>query len=398
MTVAAKRIGMPDFRILSLDGGGTWALIQVKALMAIYGPNKTGHQVLQDFDLVAANSGGSIVAGALACDFRLADILGYFKDAAWRDQIFVGLPWYQKLNPLRLGVPMPRYDARAKLDGLRCVFGKVGDLSIDQLAGQWGGKPHLLITAFDYERERAVFFRTNSQSPVRSFAQPIPATLAQAVHASTNAPIKYFDAPAAFSDHLFWDGAMSAVNNPVLIAVTEAVAFTDKSSIRARSIGTGSVFRPIDGGEPPLVQPRVDPGYLSDITKAAGCILDDPPDAASFIAYAFIDGRFPAQNEIPLKSDKLLRLNPLVQPVRGLSNHWVVPGADLPNPPLSIQDFERLIALEIDARAPDDILLIERFCDAWLNDVVPNQPVRANSSTLECEIGHRFFSDAKAVW
>ena len=45
-----------SFRILSLDGGGTWALIQVKALMALYPAGTRGHTVLADFDLVGANS------------------------------------------------------------------------------------------------------------------------------------------------------------------------------------------------------------------------------------------------------------------------------------------------------------------------------------------------------
>ena len=51
------------YRILSLDGGGSWALIQVRALIDMYGGGTTGHQVLQDFDMVAANSGGSVVLG-----------------------------------------------------------------------------------------------------------------------------------------------------------------------------------------------------------------------------------------------------------------------------------------------------------------------------------------------
>ena len=52
-------------RILSLDGGGTWALIQARALEKIYGESTRGHEVLRKFDYVVANSGGSIVAGAL---------------------------------------------------------------------------------------------------------------------------------------------------------------------------------------------------------------------------------------------------------------------------------------------------------------------------------------------
>ena len=49
------------FRVLSLDGGGSWALIEVRTLITLFGENATGHQVLRNFDLVAANSGGSLV-------------------------------------------------------------------------------------------------------------------------------------------------------------------------------------------------------------------------------------------------------------------------------------------------------------------------------------------------
>jgi uncharacterized protein len=37
-----------SYRILSLDGGGTWALIQVNALIALYTENTPGQTVLQD--------------------------------------------------------------------------------------------------------------------------------------------------------------------------------------------------------------------------------------------------------------------------------------------------------------------------------------------------------------
>ena len=56
------------YRILSLDGGGSWALIEVKALMQLFDPDMPGRQVLSRFDLVAANSGGSIVLACLIED------------------------------------------------------------------------------------------------------------------------------------------------------------------------------------------------------------------------------------------------------------------------------------------------------------------------------------------
>jgi len=84
------------FRILSLDGGGCWALIQAKALLDIYG-DVSGRVLLTNFDLVAANSGGSIVAAALAADFKPSDIVARFMDEGWRRRIFVDLHWYQKI-------------------------------------------------------------------------------------------------------------------------------------------------------------------------------------------------------------------------------------------------------------------------------------------------------------
>src|ERR1700687_3675172 len=79
---------MMTYRILSLDGGGAWALIEVRALIALYSESTTGHEVLADFDLIAANSGGSLVLGGLVEDLRLGDLLGYFEDEGKRKSIF----------------------------------------------------------------------------------------------------------------------------------------------------------------------------------------------------------------------------------------------------------------------------------------------------------------------
>jgi patatin-like phospholipase/acyl hydrolase len=76
------------YRILSLDGGGSWALIQVRALIALYSETKRGNEVLADFDPVAANSGGSIVLGGLIENLQLGDILQYFLDAEKRSAMF----------------------------------------------------------------------------------------------------------------------------------------------------------------------------------------------------------------------------------------------------------------------------------------------------------------------
>src|ERR1700685_1062174 len=79
---------MSEYRILSLDGGGPWALLQVMALQDLYG-DVTGHDVLRKFDLIAANSGGSLTLGGLILNWKLSDLLNMFLDDSKRSQIFV---------------------------------------------------------------------------------------------------------------------------------------------------------------------------------------------------------------------------------------------------------------------------------------------------------------------
>ena len=54
-----KPTGM-SYKILSLDGGGSWASIQARILQNIYGIIKC-HDLLREFDRVIANSVGSLV-------------------------------------------------------------------------------------------------------------------------------------------------------------------------------------------------------------------------------------------------------------------------------------------------------------------------------------------------
>src|SRR6185437_13807666 len=117
------------FNILSLGGGGTWALIQARALQAVYGAQATGWQVLDDFDQVVACSGGSLVTAGLLLDLPLGDIAALFLRQESRSRIFSklgpgDLSWY---NPLRASflVGGPRYSAKRKRSGLETVLGGV---------------------------------------------------------------------------------------------------------------------------------------------------------------------------------------------------------------------------------------------------------------------------------
>src|SRR5882762_6940950 len=152
-----SRSGRP-MKILSLDGGGTWALIQARALGALFGANTAGHDILRWFDLVAANSGGSIVAGALAANFSPAQIATLFREQV--KTIFVpradGLDrWIGKL----IGLDAP-WSAEQKLYGLQRALSGLGTRTLPQVQASAPGLPHFLISTYDYDRRRVRFFRS----------------------------------------------------------------------------------------------------------------------------------------------------------------------------------------------------------------------------------------------
>lgn len=411
--------GNPKYRILSLDGGGCWALIQVRALLEIYG-DVPGPDILSRFDLVAANSGGSIVAASLIEGLRLSSILGIFMSKRYRDKLFVRLPWYKKLDPRRLFLSEPQYSTKKKLSGLRKLLPNTGNMPLERIPVRIGeGHSQFLITAFDYDRERAVFFRSNTKTVSKNFSNQGRGdyfdgliTLSEAVHASSTAPILYFDKPAEITIPIssngreqpprrFWDGGVAGYNNPVLAAVTESLANNiDPNQIEVLSIGTGSVFLPLASStdNSPLTHRRETPSITGDIRKMANAILDDPPDAATYIAYVALGQPLPSSMNDPVRNAAIIRLNPLVQPVRGPNGEWRLPGWNSHSVTrLSMQDFQILCNMPMDAIEDSQIALIYKFCTEWIESRVVNQPIRAGHD-LECEIGQPTFSEGIQAW
>lgn len=384
---------MAKFRVLSLDGGGSWALIQVMTLIDLYGGDTTGHQVLADFDLAAANSGGSIVLGGLVENMALGDLLSFFLSVEKRKSIFV-----EKL----VHVPnTPKYVTAEKLKGLLAALPQRGSwfmpqAAADILSASTGRPIHLLIIGFDYDRNSGRFFRSAAASGAAwGGGDASQVRLADAIHASTNAPVLFFDKPAELPSEpgrRYWDGAISGCNNPVLAGVTEAVVLGQSpDSITALSLGTGTVSRPqAPAGAPAsvLYAPVENPGILHDMEKIAGAIVDDPPDAASFVAHVMTGG----SRGLPAPADsRIVRMSPMVAPVRDSSGNWGLPAG------LDEDAFSKLANLAMDAVAEEDVLAIQNFASLWLQDKVRNQPVRMGGGQ-KCEIGQDMYSQARAAW
>lgn len=389
------------YRILSLDGGGAWALIEVRALMALYDEETTGHEVLGDFDLVAANSGGSLVLGGLVEDLKLSDLLGYFEDEAKRKSIFSPTSSWGDTALRDLTGIGPKYSAANKLPALQRLLPNSGNKKLpDAVAGVRrpgsGTDVHLLIIGFDYDRDRACFFRSAAASgPEWGTGEPATVTLAEAIHASTNAPVNYFDAPASFPDGpgRYWDGGVTGANNPVLAAVTEAVVLKQKpNEIVALSLGTATVALPWktdqDPAGSPYVQSPAEPGLVADLRKLASSILDDPPDIATFLAHVMTGSGVGVG--APAVS-RIVRMNPLISPT-GKPGAWQAPGS------MTAAQFQYLVNLDMDAIEPAQVQAIADFAGLWLAGSVSNQPIRMNGDTLQVELGYGKFQDAEVAW
>ena len=398
------------YRILSLDGGGAWALIEVRALMTIYDGDATGHDILSDFDLVAANSGGSLVLGGLIENLSLKDLLGYFEDVHKRKAVFSPTKsWGDRALQDLTGMG-PKYSADAKLPAIQRLMPKMGNVPLSQAtsgirrAGS-ANDVHLLIIAFDYDRNRAKFFRSADAgsapqpvtpgTPVWGLGESSEATVADAIHASSNAPVNYFDGPAKFpgQDGRYWDGALTGCNNPVLAAVTEAIVKGQKpDEIVALSLGTATVALPWPkaGQKPsPYLQPASDTGLVSDLHKLATAILDDPPDIATFLAHVMTGSG--AGLPAALKS-RIVRMNPLISPVLDAAGNWTAPET------MSAAQFTYLAQLDMDAVEQNEVDAIDAYAALWLQSKAPNQPVRMDSDTLKPEIGDGWFQDALVNW
>jgi hypothetical protein len=363
------------------------------ALIDLYGGNATGHEVLRDFDLAAANSGGSIVLGGLVENMPLTTLLNFFLSEEKRKSVFVEKP---------LHIPgTPKYDTARKLTGLEAALPDRGGWLLPQAAADiistQTGKPiHLLIVGFDYDRNRSRLFRSAPASgPAWGDGDPSQVRLTEAIHASTNAPVLFFDKPAQFPSEprkRYWDGAITGCNNPVLAAVTEAVVLGNApDSIVALSLGTGTVSLPLapEGAAPAVFySPAEDPGILHDLEKIAGAIVDDPPDAGSFVAHVMTGG----SAGLPASADShIVRMSPLVAPVLDADGNWALPSG------LDEKAFSALTKLAMDAVAQDQVQQIQNFASLWLQDNVSNQPIRSGGKN-NVELGQGVYSEAKAAW
>jgi uncharacterized protein len=433
------------YKILSLDGGGSWAMIQARVLLDIYG-NIRGHALLRKFDMAIANSGGSLVLACLCNNMYLQEIVDVFEKKENREKAFSFLTIREKLKwknflsflrSLNNKIPGPLYSTERKLSGIRQVltahdeFYQTGRIktpivdtalkNIPAIIGQHELK--LIIVGFDYFKKRGSFFRSDTNSLTDQFNKDkhFNITLGHAIHASSNAPVNYFNEPATVSVDLFqrkeqrttwyWDGAVAGFNNPVLAAVVESITNgfgRNMEDFRILSIGTGiskkavltdyqkstseeikRIYQLNKNNPLVITDTRFRP--LDDIAKISKSIVSDPPDSATFIAFSFLDPRLDNEHS------NLVRINPCITPELSAENpgYYDVPAAYRKER----EAFLQLIELDMDAVKDEEIRLIKDLCDKFLadNSNLPNQLIRGEMGGSNI-LGFERYEEAKERW
>jgi hypothetical protein len=187
---------------------------------------------------------------------------------------------------------------------------------------------------------------------------------------------------------------VTGCNNPLLAAVTEAIVIGQKpADVVALSVGTATVSlpqRPPNAADSPYWQATPDAGLVTDLRKLATAILDDPPDAATFLAHVMTGAGagLPAGG---LRS-RVVRMNPLISPIKDPQKGWGAPAG------MTAAQFQSLAALDMDAVDQHEVDQIADFADLWLQNKAMNQPIRMDADTLTPELGYARFEDAANAW
>jgi uncharacterized protein len=381
-----------SYKILALDGGANWSLLQCMALDAVY-PGMPGRRILERFNIVAANSGGSLVLAGLLKNQTPAEILATFDHPDSPTSLFVKLPLLKRL-PSLIGLG-PKYSTAKKRERIQASLRSI-QRSMRNLAGLFPDPtkaPKMLIVGFDYDRLRAAFFRS-FDSKAGKTASAI--SLVDAVNASSTAPVVFFDKPAIAGQQRYWDGAIGGYNNPVLAAVVEAlIDGAAASEIVALSLGTGvtchvPLDHPVKAGPREFFVRRGRVCLFEDIGKLAGSIVDEPPDAAGYAAYVTLGNAVaPGVGQPPAT---LVRLNPSVQPVlSGDKKSWTAPQG------LSRYELKALLNLPSALATDEAVAMVKTLGQKWIAGLIPNEPIRCGDN-LECLIGDATLQAGRDHW
>lgn len=399
------------YKILSLDGGGSWALLQLLMLKERY-PGKTGHQILKDFDLVIANSGGSIVLAALVEDWTIEKALTLFNDKEIREEIFSKNGFLDRFFPIdyigKLTSFGPKYSSKKKGDAFKRIFETSNKLQMNELPALIK-KPNLkiMVATYDALNNRAKFFKSFGSGPNFDSVR-----LTQAIHGSSNAPIQYFDFPARFkaqnSEVFFelWDGALGGFNNPIAAGIIEAIkSGVPKNEIYVVSLGTSNKLMSVEDKEDFYANKQISVQerrkkymfwrlkyqlrfFKTSVLNQAKTILYEPPDWSNYVAYMHLFGEVYANCNHNDNIKRFVRMSPLIH-------------IDKNTPTDMAELLKILYGMDMNLTTDAEIEKVIECFENWKTGRILNQTIEfavTRENEVVTTIGHSKYTDAMNAW
>jgi patatin-like phospholipase/acyl hydrolase len=218
-----------DFRILAIDGGGIRGIFPASVLAGLEQRYLDGRSIAECFDLVAGTSTGGIIALGLAAGLSASDLRRLYVERG--SEIFpphgpgvlgrIGRWLSAHRRLLRYS-----YDQAALA---RVVQDCLGDLKLG------AAKTRLCIPSFEGVHGEVYIFKTPHHP---DFKKDLVEPMVKVALATSAAPTYY--RPLRDGGYTFVDGGVWA-NNPIMIALTEALTSFDieRSQVRILSVGCG---------------------------------------------------------------------------------------------------------------------------------------------------------------
>jgi hypothetical protein len=134
-------------------------------------------------------------------------------------------------------------------------------------------------------------------------------------------------------------------------------------------------------------------GFIMDIKKISGSILDDPPDSATFIAYSILDPSLSGKANI-------VRINPCTKPEKNDAGVYEAPPV-YKNMANGTQRFKDLMELGMDAVKNEEVDLIDEMCNKFIvtdgSACLTNQLIRGEAGPGNF-LGQPSYKEAKEKW
>ncbi len=231
----------PDFRLLSIDGGGIRGVLPVAVLAECERRFLRNGSAGAYFDLIAGTSTGGIVALGLAAGMRADEVLEiYMRDGQKifpppRTPEIIGVKELVGAGQFLRGLVLYRYDREPLERALRDRFG-------DRLYGTL--ERRLNVPTFDGYTEVNVLKTPHHPDFRRDWQEEI-VTVALATSAAPTFFPTYRNGTRHFADGGVW------ANNPIMVGLVDALSCfdVDRHAVSILSLGCGDTDMRMTGGQ-----------------------------------------------------------------------------------------------------------------------------------------------------